>query len=48
MIQFIPSNNGHVRPPDTTKHESLGTAKHKDFHIKLVWGRSTNMNLAST
>ena len=27
-------NNGHVRPPDTTKHESLGTTKHKDFHIK--------------
>ena len=27
-------NNGHVRPPDTTKHESLGTGKHKDFHIK--------------
>ena len=28
-------NNGHVRPPDTTKHESLGTIKHKDFHIKI-------------
>ena len=27
-------NNGHVRPPDTTKHESMGTIKHKDFHIK--------------
>ena len=27
-------NNGHVRPPDTTKHESLGSSKHKDFHIK--------------
>ena len=27
-------NNGHIRPADTTKHESLGTSHHKDFHIK--------------
>ena len=26
-------NNGQVGPPDTTKHESLGTTQHKDFHI---------------
>ena len=30
---FSVMNNGHVRPPDTTKHESLGSSKHKDFHI---------------
>ena len=27
-------NNGHVRPPDPTKHESLRTSKHNDFQIK--------------
>ena len=27
-------NNGHVRPPDTTKHESPETTNHKDFQIK--------------
>ena len=26
-------NNGHIRPADTTKHESLGTSHHKDFYI---------------
>ena len=31
--------NGHVRPPDTTKHESLGTSKHKDFHINRSDGK---------
>ncbi len=33
------SNNGHVRPPDTTMHESLKTSNHKDFHIKRfkIW-----------
>ena len=25
-------HNGHVSPPDTTKHESLGTSNHKNAH----------------
>ena len=26
--------NSHVRPPDTTKSEGLGSSKHEDFHTK--------------
>ena len=29
-------NNGLVMPPDTAKHESLGTIKNKDFHIQEI------------
>ena len=30
------SDNGHVRLSDTTKNESLGTSKHRDFYIKMT------------
>ena len=37
MSGYLPQqtivDNGHVRPPDTTKHESMETRKHKNFHI---------------
>ncbi len=34
--KYVEKNNGHVRPPDTTEHESLGSTKHKDFQINDV------------
>ena len=30
------SNNGHVRPPDTTKHERTRTADSEFFHINVI------------
>ena len=38
-------NNRHVRPLDTTKHESLELGKHKDFHINVMSGCLTQQSM---
>ena len=40
-------NDGHVRPPDTTEHESPGTRYHKDSQINAHGSRPTTRNESS-
>ena len=42
LISLGDLNNGHVRPPDTTKNERTRTADRELFHIKRFYQIAEN------